>query len=283
MPVHNPSLFAKTLSAVGLIALLSTSGAAAEDAPKKVSIAVISTFASGKVNLTGADYAVEKEGWLRQELAKKGYQLEWYPVANASVGPLTNEAFTNHVIQFAGYSDLPSIILNAAGAGVRTEVVVPGAAPGDAYLVVPANSTAKSIEDLKGKRLAIHKGRPWELTLLHYLDSKGLSYNDFQIYNINLDAGTTAVATGAVDALFTLSPYQLEERKVAKIIWSSLFQPAFLRHYQQAIAYSLDKQLISNAVKAEDLIDDHLVAKAISDLKLDGYWATPGQVAQKSN
>ena len=196
---------------------LATAPALAGSDPETIRFAVVSTYASGAVHLSGAEYVVEKQGWLKEQLAQKGYRLEWYPVAN--------EAFTNHAIQFASYSDLPSIILNAAGADVRTAVVLPGAAPGEGYLVVPANSTAKSIEDLKGKRLAIHKGRPWELTLLHLLDSKGLSYNDFQVYNINLDAGTTAVATGAVDALFAVEPFQIEERGIAKIIWSSKDSP----------------------------------------------------------
>ena len=97
--------------------------------------------------------------------------------------------------------------------------------PNDSYLVVPAASTAKTIEDLKGKRLAVHVGRPWELPLLRLLDSKGLSYRDFQLYNINLDAGSSAVATGAVDALITSTPFNLEDKGVAKIIWSTRDAP----------------------------------------------------------
>lgn len=344
---------------VALSAIFFATGAGAADG-RSVKIAVITYFSSGKIQLSGADYAVEKEGWLRQELEKQGYALEWYPVANAAVGPLTNEAFSSRAIQFANYSDLPSIILNAAGAGVRTTVVVPGASPSDGYLLVPAGSTAKSIEDLKGKRLAIHKGRPWELTLLRLLDSRGLSYNDFQIYNINLDAAAAAVATGAVDAFFTIQPYQLEERRVAKTIWSSkdaplewkqwgglwgdrafisahpevtqtvatayvrarlwasrpenkdeivragtangtpehivrrtydesafswkdqwspLFSDAFHRHYEQAIAYALEKNIIRNPVKADELIDRRFVDKAIKDLQLEDYWISYDKLA----
>ena len=187
-------------------------------------IAVVSSFAGGKINLAGIDYAIEKQGWLREQLKAKNVDLQWFPAPNAAVGPIINEAFANHKIQFAGYSDLPSIILNASNTTGKTKLIIPGN-PSDAFLVVPAGSTAKSIEDLKGKRLAIHRGRPWELPLLRLLKSKGLSYSDFQIYNINPDAGAAAVATGGVDGLFTVSAYGLEEKGVAKIIWSTADQP----------------------------------------------------------
>lgn len=187
-------------------------------------IAVVSSFAGGKVRLSGVDYAIEKQGWLRQELGKRGIGLEWFPAPNAAVGPIVNEAFANHQIQFAGYSDLPSIILNASPTSGKTKLLVPGN-PTDSYLVVPKASTARSIEDLKGKRLAIHRGRPWELPLLRLLESRGLSYKDFQIYNINPEAGAAAVATGGVDGLFTISAFGLEDKGVARIIWSTADQP----------------------------------------------------------
>jgi sulfonate transport system substrate-binding protein len=196
---------------------------AASPSPDAIRIAVVSSYLSGEVQLSGVDWVIEQQGWLRGELAKRNIKLEWVPAPHASVGPTINEAFANKQIQFASYSDLPSIILNGSG-GAQTSLLVPGN-PGDSFLVVPANSTAKSIDDLKGKRLAIHKGRPWEIPLLRLLDSKGLSYNDFQIYNINPDAGATAVATGAIDGMVTVSAYALEEKGVAKIIWSTKEAP----------------------------------------------------------
>lgn len=187
-------------------------------------IAVVSSYVGNQVRLSGVDYAIEKQGWLREELAKRNVKLEWFPAPNAAVGPIVNEAFANHQLQFASYSDLPSIILNASNTSGKTKLVVPGN-PSESYLVVPKGSSARSIEDLKGKRLAIHRGRPWELPLLRLLESKGLSYKDFQIYNINPEAGSAAVATGGVDGLFTISPFSLEDKGVAKVIWSTADQP----------------------------------------------------------
>ncbi len=194
------------------------------DQPETIRIAAIGIYAGGQLQLSGIDSVIESQGWLKSELAKHGVKFEWYPVSNAAVGPLVNEGFASHAIQFASYGDLPAIIINGSAEKTTTELLASGS-PRDAYLTVPANSDAKSIEDLQGKRLAIHRGRPWELPLLHLLDSKGLSYSDFQIYNINPDAGAAAVASGAVDGLFTITAYPLEEKGVAKIIWSTKNAP----------------------------------------------------------
>lgn len=214
-----PLLIAASL-AIGIF----TSRASAADKVDTIKISGVVTYVNGKIQLSSLDYAVEKEGWLRDELSKRGVKLEWYPVSGAATGPLTNEAFANHIIQFASYGDLPSIILNSNGAGETTQLLVP-TSPEDVYLLVPKDSTAKSIDDLKGKRIAIHKGRPWELSLLRLLDSKGLTYSDFQIYNIDPQAGAAALASNGIDGLCTLSAYGLEDKGFAKIIWSTKEAP----------------------------------------------------------
>ena len=57
---------------------------------------------------------------------------------------MINEAFANRSLHIAGYGDLPSAILNANG--VETRLVVPhGISPGDAFLVVPAGSSARKL------------------------------------------------------------------------------------------------------------------------------------------
>lgn len=213
------------LKTMMLVALLLLAPPPAQADPQNVvKIATTAAYANGKIVLPRLDYVVDQQGWLRTELAKHGYALSWYPVSTAATGPLINEAFANHLIQFGEYSDLPSIILNGSSPSLRTQLVVPWP-PNDSYLVVPASSQAASIDDLKGKRLAVHEGRPWELPLLRLLDSKGLSYRDFQLYNINLEAGTTAVATGGVDALITSTPFNIVDKGVAKIIWSTEDSP----------------------------------------------------------
>lgn len=193
--------------------------AVAEEAPKVVRIAVVAYNLAGKTSYMGVD-AVNNEGGLEQSLAKKGIKLEWVPASHSGVGPIINEAFANGTIDFAAYGDLPPIILNAAKPVVQ--LVAPWGSNGNSYLVVPANSTAKSILDLKGKRIALHRGRPWEATFASLAASQGLTLKDFKIVNVNPQVGAAALASGTVDGFFSLNDaYNLQDKGVGRIIWST--------------------------------------------------------------
>jgi len=209
--------------ALAAFALLWAGRVAAAALPESVRIAAITSYVDGKPMASGMPNVVVSQGWLEAELKKRGVRLEWVPVSGANVGPLINEAFAAHRVDFAAYGDLPGIILNAAG--VSTHVVVPSGRGSDTFLLVSANSTVKSIRDLKGKRIAVHRGRPWELPFVKLIDANGLSYSDFKIYNANPQTGAAALAAGAVDAIFVPGGYQLEDKGIGKILWSSKGAP----------------------------------------------------------
>jgi sulfonate transport system substrate-binding protein len=212
------------LAGAALGALPLAAGAGEAPPPKKLRIASVAYFQGDKVVYQGASAIVAEQGWLARELRARGVELEWFPAPHSNVGPVVNEAFANGSIDFAAYGDLPAIIVNAGGVSIR--VVVPNGRGQETFLVVPADSTARSIEDLKGKRVAIHRGRPWELPFSRLLQSRGLTYRDFRLYNINPPAGAAAIAAGGVDALYTLSDaYLLEDKGVGRIIWSTKEAP----------------------------------------------------------
>lgn len=197
---------------------------AADAAPKKLRIAVVARDNGGSPTFIGTPQIVANDPVFLAALKQKGVALEWVPVTSTSVAALVNESFTNKRIDFAYYGDLPSVILNASG--VRTRLVMPGNLGNNTYLVVPPDSTAKSIRDLKGKRIALHRGRPWEVSFGKLVASQGLTLKDFRIVNLNPQAGSSAVASGSVDAFFTLDDaYLLADKKLARIIWSSQQAP----------------------------------------------------------
>lgn len=218
--------------------------------PKTVRIASVAYFHGDKPEFTGVPAVMAEQGWLAAELKKRGVELEWFPAPHTSVGPVINEAFANHRIDFASYGDLPSIIVNAGG--VQTRAIVGNGRGGDTFLVVPAGSAAKSITDLKGKRIAVHRGRPWELPFIHLLEANGLTYSDFKIYNMNPQAGAAAIAAGSIDALYTLNDaYLLEDKKVGKIIWSTKTAPADWKMRTELWA---DKQFIDQYPELTQLV-----------------------------
>lgn len=212
------------LSPLLMLGLLVSSASYAAEPLKTVRVATVAYSKAGKITFNGPTYLMDKDPWLKEQLAQRGVELQWVPAATASVGTFVNEEFANKRIDFAFYGDLPSIILNASG--VATQLIAAGGIGNNVYLVVPPDSTATSIDDLKGKRVALHRGRPWELSFAKLLESRNLAFDDFRLFNLNPQAGGAALSAGRIDGLFTLSDaFLLEDKKVGKIIWSSKQAP----------------------------------------------------------
>lgn len=226
-PVWRSLLVAAML--IGLAACSPGASKKAADPSGAVSVVRIAAIAStlaGKPIYTGVNDVIISEGWLAKTLAAKGVRLEWQPVSGAVGGPVINEGFANGSLDFAGYGDLPTVIANANG--ISTQLVVPTNSGNTVYVLVGAKSAAKSLEDLKGKRIALNRARPWEAVFARLIQSRGLKFTDFQIVNISSSAGATALASGKVDALVALGvdAYPLEDKGLTRAIWSSKSGPA---------------------------------------------------------
>lgn len=195
--------------------------------PTSIRIAVVaSPGATGTTTpgFFGAPAYIAKDTTLKAELDRRHIALEWVPVSPAAVASLVNEDFSSHRIDFAFYGDLPSVILNAAG--FQTRLVAPGNLGNNVYLVVPPSSTARSIADLKGKRIALNRGRPWEVSFGKLVAANHLQLSDFKVVNLNPQAGAAALVGGSVDAFFTLDDaYLLSDKGLGRVIWSSQQAP----------------------------------------------------------
>ncbi|MDR2165004.1 MAG: ABC transporter substrate-binding protein [Zoogloeaceae bacterium] len=212
----------RVLITLVLVALfLSMRGAAwAQSQPVAVRVASVAYSQGKETVFHGVSALIERDPILRADLQKLGARLQWVPVPHASVGATINEAFASGGIEFAHYGDLPSVILNAGG--VETVIVGPGGDGSNVYVIVPANSPAKSIKDLKGKRISLHRGRPWEVSFARVLAANGLKFSDVRIKNLNPQAGASALAAGDVEAhvaLFDTLP--LVDKGIGRILWSS--------------------------------------------------------------
>ena len=197
----------------------------ASEPVRTVNIAGIAYPYQGQQVYNGLTGIIIEQGWLKQELAKRGVQLAFTPIPTAVGGPLINEGFSGKRIDFASYGDFPAII--AMSGGVPLKLVAPVGQGQNAYLVVRNGLSARTIADLKGKRIALHRGRPWELPFSKLLDANGLKLSDFTIVNINPSATPAALASGNVDATFLLSDgLLLEQRGVGHVIWSTKQAPA---------------------------------------------------------
>lgn len=190
-----------------------------------VTIAGIAYPFEGKQVYNGLTAVVIRDGWLKGELAKRGVGLAFTPIPTAVGGPLINEGFSGKRIDFAAYGDFPAII--AVAGGVPLKIVAPVGKGQNSYLVVRNGLAATSIKDLKGKRIALHRGRPWELPFSKLVEANGLKLSDFTIVNINPSATPAALAAGDVDATMLLSDgLLLDSKGVGRVIWSTKSAPS---------------------------------------------------------
>lgn len=210
------------------LSLANLAGAQAAEQPKEVRIAIVASTVGDKPVFSGIPAVVEQRGRLTEALAHRGIALKWLAFPAESNAALTNEGFANGSVDFAVRGDLSSVISIANG--IPTKVVVPGGLGSNLYLVVPYDSPAHSLSDLKGKRIAFQRGRVWELPFLRFVTSQGLSFDDFTIANLNPKVAAAGVAAGKVDAaVLAGEAWLLEDRKVGRIIWSSKEGPASWR------------------------------------------------------
>ena len=184
---------------------------------------------SGRPGWQGVIGIVYAKKFLEEELAKSGdpVKVEWNFLRGA--GPGTNEALATKAIDFAYYGDFP-IIIGRSG-GLKTKIVLGGERGAHSYLIVPKDSPAKSIEDLKGKRVGLHRGRPWELAFAQLLKSRKLSHSDIQVFNVSQGDAQAGLASGNVEAIFTGSDgFAIINQGQGKIIWSTREAPPQWRY-----------------------------------------------------
>ena len=77
-------------------------------------------------------------------------------------------------------------------------------------VVVNEASGIKTLEDLKGKKVAYASGTSSETSLKSALDKAGLSFDDIEAYETEASNMVASMASGSVDACATWSPYTLE-------------------------------------------------------------------------
>jgi sulfonate transport system substrate-binding protein len=205
-----------------VMSVLSLTAVVAEELPPVIRLG------SGAGATTGRPYGTGILGWvganhlIEDEFKGDPVKIEWYAVKG--FGPGVNEAFANHHIDFAHYGDFPSLI--GKSGGLKTRIVASGNRLGNVYLVVPAGSTDRTIQDLKGKRVALHRGRPTEIPVAMYFAAEGLKHSDFRIFNLSPVDGQNAIAAKTVDAQFGGDAFLMESNGTGKIIWSTRDQDA---------------------------------------------------------
>jgi sulfonate transport system substrate-binding protein len=192
--------------------------ARAEDKPAVIRIAVPGVGIGNRPVVGGSAWAVvHLRGQLEEEFKADGIQVTWNFLRGA--GPAVNELYANHLVDFANYGDLPSIIGRASGLDTR---ILASGGKNNLVIAVPVDSPIHTVQDLKGQKFAIFKGTCLQLAAARILEANGLSEKD--VRSINMDAATSraALATKDVDAVISGSDlFSLRDQGVARVIYST--------------------------------------------------------------
>jgi len=146
---------------------------------------------------------LEKQGTLSEKLAPLGYKVEWLEFA---AGPQQLEAVNTGNLDIASTAESPPVFIQAAGAPLV--YLATTAKNGKAVaLLVPANSTAKSITDLKGKKIAFQKASIGHYLLVKAVEKEGLKLTDVESVFLPPPDANVAFSQGKVDAWFIWEPF----------------------------------------------------------------------------
>lgn len=186
----------------------------AEEKPQEIRIAISGAGAGGRPLSGGFPLATAHlRGALEDEFKKDGIKVKWF--FNMGAGPATNEQFANKLIDFGLHGDLPMIV--GRSTGLKHKIIIGQGRFGETNFVVPANSEAKSLADLKGKKIGVFKGTSGQLDLARFLERYGFTERDFKVISLDTATIKASLATGDIDGAL-VAPYDLVSRGVAKVL-----------------------------------------------------------------
>jgi sulfonate transport system substrate-binding protein len=146
---------------------------------------------------------LKAKGTLDKDLKSLGYTVKWTEFPG---GPQLLEALNVGSLDFGHTGEAPPIFAQAAGAPL-VYYANSTANPKGEGILVPKNSSIKSLKDLKGKKIALNKGSNVHYLLVKALEKAGISYSDIKTVFLAPADARAAFEKGDVDAWVIWDPF----------------------------------------------------------------------------
>ncbi|NML31910.1 sulfonate ABC transporter substrate-binding protein [Paraburkholderia antibiotica] len=178
-------------------------------AAASVTGAAPSVFAQGNPrtlrigNQKGYLNLLKGRGTLEKRLAPLNVSVSWTEFA---AGPVQLEALNVGSIDFGDVGEAPPIFAQAAGAPLAY-VAATVTRPQSEAVLVPPQSTIRSVADLKGKRIALNKGSNVHYFLVKLLQQHGLQYSDVKLVFLAPADARAAFERASIDAWVIWDPF----------------------------------------------------------------------------
>ena len=245
------SLFRKGRIAAALAAILAVPLAQAD----VVRIGVATAGGGDPVTFSGSTLGIARnQQLLEKAFAGSGTEVQWFFFKGA--GPAVNEALSNQQLDFAYQGDLPAVV--GRSNGLDTKLLAALGVRANLYLAVPKGSDIKSIDDLRGKKVAVFRGTNGHLVSINLLAEHGLTERDIKV--INLDTGSTqaALVSNGVDAAFGgRELFKLRDKGLIDIIYDNPTQDVrYTRQTALVVRGAYEKEHPDNVQKVVDTLVD---------------------------
>lgn len=146
---------------------------------------------------------LKKQGTLEKTLEKYGYSVKWIQFP---AGPQLLEALNVGSIDIGHSGEVPPIFAQAAGTDFVYIAHEPESPLSEAILV-RKNSSFRTVQDLKGKKVALNKGSNVHYLLIKALEDAGLKISDINPQYLAPGDARAAFEQGSVDAWVIWDPY----------------------------------------------------------------------------
>ena len=245
------SLFSNKSVATALAALLMTPLAQAD----VLRIGVANAGGGDPVTFSGSPLSiVRNQQLLEKAFAGTGTEVQWFFFKGA--GPAVNEALSNQQLDFAYEGDLPQVV--ARSNGLDTKLLAAIGVRANVYLAVPKGSDIKSIEDLKGKKVAVFRGTNAHLVSINLLADHGLTERDLKVINLDSGSSQAALASKGVDAAFGgRELFKLRDQGLIDIIFDNPTNDVrYTRQLALVVRGPYEKEHPDNVQKVVDTLVD---------------------------
>jgi sulfonate transport system substrate-binding protein len=145
---------------------------------------------------------LREKGWLEEELASDDIKVEWTQSLGSNKAL---ELLNSRSIDFGSTAGAAALLGKANGNPIKAVYIY--SKPEWTALVTRSDTDIRSVEDLKGKKIAATRGTDPHIFLLRALDQVSLSENDIELVQLQHPDGRAALERGDVDAWAGLDPH----------------------------------------------------------------------------
>lgn len=145
---------------------------------------------------------LKRFGWLEEALKPGGTEVKWVQSAGSN---RALEYLNGGSVDFGSTAGLAALLSKANGNPIKAVYVY--SRPEWTALAVGKNSKIKSVEELRGKKVAATKGTDPYLFLLRSLHKFGVKKSEVEIVHLQHADGRAALEKGDVDAWAGLDPH----------------------------------------------------------------------------